>query len=181
MLDKRPCTNLHSDHTNRKTSMQKFRTGTPADASRCLDIETSAYEGDEAATLKKITQRLTEYPQGFLVLEMDGKVIGFINSGCAHEVEMADEDFKELIGHSPEAPNVVVMSVVIDPDYQGRGLSTTMMEEFIRRMSGMSKKTIHLMCREQHVPLYERFGFTYIRPSQSDHGGLVWHEMLMTL
>ena len=54
-------------------------------------------------------------------MELDGKVVGFINSGCAHEVVMSDEAFKELVGHDPDAPNVVIMSVVLDPAYQGKG------------------------------------------------------------
>ena len=50
-----------------------------------------AYEGDEAATFAKIDKRIADYPQGFVVMEMSGKVIGFINSGCAHDVVMSDE------------------------------------------------------------------------------------------
>lgn len=47
-------------------------------------------------------------------MELSGQVIGFTNSGCAYEVVMSDEAFKELVGHDPAAPNVVIMSVVID-------------------------------------------------------------------
>ncbi len=161
--------------------MYELRTGTLADAARCLDIETAAYEGDEAATLEKITQRLRQYPQGFLILDIAGEAAGFINCACAHEVEMADEAFKDLVGHSPDAPNVVILSVVLHPDHQGQGLSTALMKAFIRRMTGMNKESIHLMCREKHIALYEKFGFSYIKPSASEHGGLVWHEMIMLL
>jgi ribosomal protein S18 acetylase RimI-like enzyme len=162
-------------------TMQKFRNATPSNAARCFEIETSAYEGDEAATLKKISKRIAEYPQGFLILEIDNKVIGFINSGCAYEVAMSDEDFKELVGHAPEAPNVVILSVVVDPAFQGKGHSKALMSEFVKRMAGMDKKTIHLMCKEHHVPLYEKFGYRYTKPSVSDHGGMQWHEMVMAL
>ncbi|ASJ75697.1 GNAT family N-acetyltransferase [Granulosicoccus antarcticus] len=161
--------------------MRKFRSGEKRDAARCFEIETLAYEGDEAATLEKITQRLTQYSQGFLILEIEEKVIGFINSACAFEVEMADEEFKELIGHDPKAPNVVVLSVVVDPAYQRQAHSEALMVEFVKRMSEMGKSSIHLMCREQHIRLYEKFGYRYIQPSASDHGGMVWHEMIMTL
>ena len=133
-----------------------LRNATPADAERCFDIEITAYEGDEAATLEKIATRIALYPQGFLILEADGEVVGFINGGCAHEVVMSDEAFKELVGHSAEAPNVVIMSVVVDPAHQGKGYSTALMTEFVQRMRGMGKKTIHLMCKERHVPLYQR-------------------------
>ncbi len=161
--------------------MHVFRNARPTDVDSCFDIETSAYEGDEAATHEKISKRIRIYPEGFLVLEIDSTVVGFINCGCADEVEMSDEDFKELVGHDPDAPNVVIMSVVVDPAHQGRGLSRKLMDEFVERMRQMGKATIHLMCKEHHVPLYEKFGYRYLRPSASDHGGMTWHEMSMTL
>src|SRR5476651_1584082 len=130
-----------------------FRNALPADTARCFEIEISAYEGDEAATLEKIATRIAQYPEGFLILEADGEVVGFINSGCAHKVVMSDEAFKELVGHSAEAPNVVIMSVVLDPAQQGKGHSTRMMDEFVQRMRALDKKTIHLMCKERHVAL----------------------------
>lgn len=158
-----------------------LRNAIPADAARCFDIEITAYEGDEAATLEKIATRIAQYPQGFLILEAEGEVVGFINCGCAHEVVMSDEAFKELVGHSAEAPNVVIMSVVVDPLHQGKGYSTLLMNEFVQRMRAMGKHTIHLMCKQRHVPLYERMGYDYVRPSPSDHGGMAWHEMVMAL
>ena len=94
---------------------------------------------------------------------------------------MSDEAFKELVGHDPQAPNVVIMSVAVDPACQGRGHATAMMRVFVARMRALGKRTIHLMCKQRHVALYERLGYRYVRPSASDHGGMAWHEMLMTL
>ncbi|WP_447956000.1 GNAT family N-acetyltransferase [Vreelandella sp. EE7] len=158
-----------------------LRTATPADADRCYEIEAAAYEGDEGATKEKIATRIAQYPEGFLVMTLDEEVIGFINSGCAHEVVMSDEAFKELVGHDPAAPNVVIMSVVIDPAYQGKGYASTLMRAFVERMKGLGKETIHLMCKEHHVELYRRMGYRYVKPSDSDHGGMAWHEMMMAL
>ncbi|MBJ2224760.1 GNAT family N-acetyltransferase [Pseudomonas carnis] len=158
-----------------------LRNALPTDAARCFHIETTAYEGNEAATLEKIATRIAQYPEGFLILEEDGAVVGFINSGCAHEVVMSDEAFKELVGHDAEAPNVVIMSVVVDPAHQGKGYAKRLMTAFVQRMGTLGKQTIHLMCKQQHVPLYTRMGYTYVRPSPSDHGGMAWHEMVMAL
>ncbi|MBL4981174.1 GNAT family N-acetyltransferase [Pseudomonas fluorescens] len=158
-----------------------LRNALPTDAARCFQIETTAYEGDEAATLEKIATRIAQYPEGFLILEEDGAVVGFINSGCAHEVVVSDEAFKELVGHDAEAPNVVIMSVVVDPAHQGKGYAKRLMTAFVQRMGTLGKQTIHLMCKQQHVPLYTRMGYTYVRPSPSDHGGMAWHEMVMAL
>lgn len=129
----------------------------------------------------KIATRIRQYPQGFLCLEKRGEVIGFINAGCAWEVVMSDEAFKELVGHDPAAPNVVIMSVVLDPAHQGKGYASLMMQQFLTQMRQMQKKTVHLMCKTHHVELYKKFGYRYIQPSASDHGGMAWHEMLMTL
>ncbi|HEB6949667.1 TPA: GNAT family N-acetyltransferase [Salmonella enterica subsp. enterica serovar Hvittingfoss] len=158
-----------------------FRKAIPADIDRCYEIETISYEGDEAATREKIATRINLYPQGFICFELDGVVIGFINAGCTWEVVMSDEAFKNLTGHDPDAPNVVIMSVVLHPDYQGNGYSSLMMREFIARMKVLNKKTIHLMCKDRHVDLYAHFGYCYIKPSESAHGGMAWHEMLMEL
>ena len=160
-------------------STPTFRTAAPADVSRCFQIETSAYEGDEAATREKIALRIDRYPQGFLIMELEGEIIGFINGGCAYDVVMSDEAFKELVGHDPQAPNVVIMSVVIDPAHQGKGYASLMMRTFIERMRAMGKRTIHLMCKDRHVALYARMGYRYVKPSASDHGGMAWHEMVM--
>ncbi|MDH0303659.1 MULTISPECIES: GNAT family N-acetyltransferase [unclassified Pseudomonas] len=158
-----------------------FRHALSTDVDRCYQIETSAYEGDEAATREKIATRIAQYPDGFLVLEADDQVIGFINSGCAHEVLMSDEAFKELVGHDPQAPNVVIMSVVLDPVHQGQGHASRLMTRFVEQMRERGKATIHLMCKARHVGLYERMGYAYVRPSASDHGGMAWHEMVMVL
>ncbi|MFP3526298.1 GNAT family N-acetyltransferase, partial [Pantoea sp. SIMBA_072] len=80
-------------------SAPQFRNPEPTDAERCYAIEIGAYEGDEAATLEKIRTRIAQYPEGFLLLEAEGETVGFINSGCAHDVVMSDEAFKELVGH----------------------------------------------------------------------------------
>ena len=153
----------------------------PADLERCYAIESGAYEGDEAATLEKIRTRIETYPDGFLVLEIDGQVVGFINSGCADEVRMADEAFKELVGHDPRGRHNVVMSLVVDPAWQGRGLSAVLMANYVLRMRRFGKQSIQLMCKTRHIGLYQRFGFRYVRESASFHGGMAWHEMILPL
>ena len=158
-----------------------FRQATASDTDRCFQIETCAYEGDEAATREKIATRIAQYPQGFLVMELAGEIVGFINGGCAYEVVLADEAFKELVGHDAQAPHVVIMSVAVDPAHQGKGYATLMMRSFVQQMRGLGKRSIHLMCKQRHVALYERLGYRYVRPSDSDHGGMAWHEMVMDL
>ncbi|AZF32568.1 Acetyltransferase, GNAT family [Pseudomonas sp. R4-35-07] len=45
----------------------------------------------------------------------------------------------------------------------------------------LGKQSIHLMCKDQHVPLYTHLGYTYVQPSPSEHGGMAWDETVQTL
>lgn len=159
----------------------QLRSPTLTDLDRCYAIERSAYPGDEAASREKIEKRIRMYPDGFMLLEIDGEIAGMINSACADKVMMADSAVKELEGHDPAGKQAVVLSLAVHPDYQGQGLAGLLLVNFIQRMKRLHKQSIELMCREEHIALYRRFGFSYVRPSASAHGGLAWHEMLLRL
>ena len=162
--------------------MQTYiREAKESDLERCYEIETVSYGGDEAASKEKILKRIQTYPEGFIVLENDTEVMGFINGGATHEVELSDEEFKELVGHDPQGDKIVIMSVVLHPDYQKQGYTTPLMNAFLEKMKGMNKKEVHLICQTELITLYEKYGFKYIKASDSEHGGLSWHEMIATL
>jgi len=162
-------------------SQPVIRNACPTDLDRCFEIETVAYAGDEAASKEKILKRIETWPEGFIVLERDGVVEGFINSGAAFEVELSDEAFKELVGHDPEGPHVVIMSVAVHPDAQRQGLAGKLIVEFIARMRSLDKRNIHLICQTELIEMYARYGFEYQGESDSEHGGLSWHEMILPL
>tara|TARA_R110001583_G_scaffold19176_1_gene75378 strand:- start:15141 stop:15635 length:495 start_codon:yes stop_codon:yes gene_type:complete len=158
-----------------------IRSAKSTDLERCFEIERVAYAGDEAATKEKILKRIKTYPEGFIVLENKKEMIGFINSGATHNVELSDEAFKELIGHDASGKHIVIMSVVIHPDYQGKSYTSLLMKYFIDTMRSMNKSEIYLICQTELVNMYQNYGFVYLGESDSDHGGLSWHEMSLDL
>lgn len=158
-----------------------IRTVKESDLDRCFEIERVSYAGDEAATKEKVLKRIQTYPEGFVVLENTEEIIGFINSGATHKVELSDEEFKELIGHDPRGEKIVIMSVVIHPKYQGQSFTSMLMKSFINTMKAMGKTEIYLICQTELVNLYAKYGFVHLGESDSDHGGLSWHEMSLSL
>lgn len=151
------------------------------DTDRCSEIETISYKGDEAASREKIFKRINSYPEGFIVLEITGEVVGFINSGATHNVDLQDEEFKDLTGHDPEGKHIVILSVVVHPEFQGRGFARQLMESFISGMKKLDKEDITLICQEELIDMYKKYGFKYICRSTSTHGALSWHEMVLPL
>ena len=161
-----------------KTSMREARL---SDLDRCYEIESTAYAGDEAASREKIRKRIEVYPEGFLVLEFEGTIAGLINSGATDHVQLSDEDFKELVGHDPNGKKIVIMSVAVHPDFQRKGLAGELIIEFIGKMKAMAKSEIFLICQTGLIDMYVSHGFKYIGDSDSEHGGLDWHEMSLSL
>ncbi|HID69639.1 MAG TPA: GNAT family N-acetyltransferase [Desulfobacterales bacterium] len=166
------------DENQRKINIREVQ---PADLERCFEIETISYSGDEAASKEKILKRIRTYPEGFVVLELADEVIGFINSGATHQVELSDEEFKELIGHDPDGKHIVIMSVVVHPEHQRRGFASQLMKRFTAKMKEAGKTDIYLICQTGLIDMYASHGFSYLGKSDSDHGGLSWHEMVLTL
>lgn len=150
-----------------------------SDLEACAAIESSCFDPAEAAPIESIERRIDIYPDGFLIAEMDGKVIGMINSGSTHKDDITDEAFKKLIGHRADGENMVVFSLAVSPGFQGLGVSRKLMEKFIEVSKRLEKKKILLLCKDYHVNYYERLGFGYGGLSESRHGGFGWHEMVM--
>jgi len=151
------------------------------DIEACFEIETLSYDGDEAASKEKIEKRILTYPEGFIVLEQNQEIVGFINSGATNNVQMSDEDLKDLIGHDPKGSHIVIMSVVVHPKYQRKGYAGELLTAFIEKMRQMGKTSIYLICQTGLIDLYAKYGFEYIGESDSAHGGLSWHEMSLYL
>ena len=152
-----------------------------SDLDRCYEIESTAFAGDEAASREKIGKRIEIYPEGFLVLEFKGEIAALINSGATDNVQLSDEEFKELTGHDPNGKKIVIMSVAVHPEFQGKGFAGKLIIEFIDRMKAMAKTEIFLICQTGLIDMYARYGFEYIGVSTSEHGGLSWHEMSLSL
>lgn len=169
---------MNEDDSVSKINIREVRL---ADLERCFEIESISYSGDEAASKEKILKRIRTYPEGFVVLERNAEVIGFINSGATHHVELSDEAFKELIGHDPEGEHIVIMSVVVHPEHQRNGFASQLMKHFTGKMKDAGKKDIHIICQTGLIDMYASYGFSYQGKSDSDHGDMSWHEMVLAL
>ena len=150
------------------------------DLERCTAIEAACY-GPEGATRERIQKRIAEYPEGFLVAELRGLVVGFVNSGSTHKDDITDEEFKDLVGHDPEGRNIVIFSLAVHPDFQKRSISNDLMQRLIQRSQALGKECILLLCKQDLIDYYSKFGFIHRGESKSAHGGLQWHEMALPL
>lgn len=153
----------------------------PDDLIACHTIESRCFLPSEAALTSSLRDRITLYPEGFLVAEYEGQVVGQVNSGSTHKDDITDEKFKQLIGHDPDGQNIVIFSLSVLPEYQKRGIADRLMTNFIKQAHDLGKSKVLLICKDNLVPYYARHGFMDNGPSASDHGGAAWREMALPL
>ncbi len=161
----------------RQTCAVQIRDARSKDVSACHAIERACFEASEAALERSIRTRQRLYPEGFLVAELAEQVVGFINSGATDRVDLADEAFKDMVGHDPDGANIVIFSVAVAPDHQGTGVSRGLLHAFVDRARVLGKRSILLLCKDDLVGYYQRFGFQDMGQSGSSHGGFRWREM----
>lgn len=153
----------------------------PKDLDECYLVETAGFPPEEAATRETIKLRIDTFPQGFLVAEQDGRVIGMLNSAATHKDDLGDEELKQLIGHDPDGKNLVVFALAVLPEFQKRGIARQLMSRFVEDARQRQKQNVLLMCKQHLIVYYQRMGFTHVGLSRSKHGGAEWHEMRLGL
>ena len=154
-----------------------IREGKIEDLEECFILESNTFPEEEAACKENIEIRLSKFSKGFIVGELDGKIVAHINSGATNKDDITDEEFKALIGHEDFGKNIVIFSVAVDPSYQRRGIASIMMKDFISRSKDLNKDKILLLCKDNLMGMYKGMGYKKIGVSASTHGGAIWYEM----
>ncbi|MBI9079037.1 MAG: GNAT family N-acetyltransferase [Pseudodesulfovibrio sp.] len=158
-----------------------IRTVEPDDLVACHTIECRCFSPSEAAWTSSLEKRINCYPEGFLVAEYDGIIVGQVNSGALHKDDITDEEFKQLIGHDPEGKNIVIFSLSVLPEFQKQGIAGKLLTNFIEHAREMGKDKIMLLCKDKLITYYSRYGFEDDGVSNSTHGGAEWHAMTLAL
>ena len=60
-------------------------------------------------------------------------------------------------------------------------MASKLMHSFIGRMKALCKSDIFLICQSDLIAMYTGYGFVLLGKSDSNHGGLSWNEMSLSL
>jgi ribosomal protein S18 acetylase RimI-like enzyme len=153
----------------------------PKDLDECFRVETSGFPPEEAATQETIRLRIDTFPQGFFVAEIEGRIVGMLNSAATNKEDISDEELKQLAGHDPAGKNLVVFALAVLPEFQRRGIAHRLMSRFLEEARQCQKENVLLMCKHHLIAYYESMGFVHAGLSRSTHGGAEWHEMRLAI
>ncbi|PAB60043.1 GNAT family N-acetyltransferase [Anaeromicrobium sediminis] len=144
-------------------------------------IESLCFPAAEAASKKAFEERISVFPKGFFVAELDNEIIGFINGGVTNDIHIEDDFFKTMDLHIPDGDNIVIFGLDIHPDYQRKGYAKELMSHFIEDAKKSGRKKVLLTCKEHLIKYYEQFGYVNEGVSSSEHGGAKWYDMYLTV
>ena len=154
-----------------------IRRANPEDLGRIYEIEQVCFPAAEAAGRDSLRDRISAFPEGFLLLQRYDEVIGFINAIATDEDTISDPMFESIEHHNNQGRKLAIFGVDIHPDYQKKGFSRVLMDSFIRGAENAGYQQIILTCKKELIPYYEKFGYSLLGLSHSVHGGAEWFDM----
>lgn len=155
----------------------QIRTAVSDDLDTLAEIEKICFPEAEAADKDTIKSRLAAYSNHFLVLEIDGRIIGFINGMVTDEETIRDEMFGETSHHNEEGRWQSVFGLDVLPEYRRSGYAALLMEALIKTAKEERRRGCILTCKEKLIHYYEKFGYCNMGKSASVHGGSLWYDM----
>lgn len=158
-----------------------IRQSTLQDLDAVTMIESICFPPAEGATRDSLRDRLAAFTTSFLVAELDGQLIGFINGCITNQDTLTDDLYESTAKHDLAGENMMVFGLDVLPSYQHHGIAQQLMEEYIEVGKKLQKKHIILTCKERLIPFYEQFGYVCHGVSASTHGGVTWYDMVLTL
>lgn len=158
-----------------------IRNGRISDVDELTAIEAECFPAAEAAERKSFEDRLKHYADHFWILEDDnGKIISFVNGMVTDEGHLTDKMYENVSMHNENGAWQMIFGVNTLPEYRKKGYAETVLRRVIDDAKKQGRKGLVLTCKEKLIHFYGKLGFVDEGVSDSEHGGVVWHEMRLT-
>lgn len=155
----------------------KIRTATMQDLAAVTALEAACFPAAEAATEASFRARLETYPESFWVMTDGDQIIAMVNGMCADTPDLHDEMYEKATLHDRAGEWQMIFGVATHPVYQKKGYAGALLETAIVESKARGKKGLVLTCKDHLVHYYAKFGFADEGMSDSNHGGVAWHQM----
>lgn len=143
-------------------------------------LEKLCFPAGEAATAEDLRQRLETYPNHFLLLFLDGRLVSFVDGMCTDDADLRDEMYENAALHDEAGDWQMIFGLNTHPDYRKRGYASKLIRCLISQAQRENRSGVVLTCKKHMIGYYSKFGFADEGVSQSTHGGEVWNQMRLT-
>lgn len=152
-----------------------------ADAAAVAAIEAASFPPAEAADAQTIRARIAAFPECFWLLCDGDAIVAFINGFATDRPDLTDDMYETAAAHDPHGSWQMLFGVATAPEWRHRGCAGMLMRRVIADSEARGRRGIVLTCKDRLVGFYAQFGFADEGMSSSEHGGVAWHQMRLTL
>lgn len=154
-----------------------IRVAQPGEGERLAQIETACFPPAEAASKEEILARMQAFPENFLVAELHGELVGFINGNNTDKPYLPDELYHDVSLHIPNGDYQTVFGLNVLQNFRRKGIAEALVKKYIEVARQRGRAGVILTCKDHMVHYYEKFGFQYYGQADSTHGGEKWNDM----
>lgn len=156
----------------------KIRTATLQDLAAVTALEAACFPAAEAAPEASFRARLETYPESFWVMTDEAdRPVAMVNGMCTDTLDLHDEMYENATLHDRAGEWQMIFGVATHPEHQKKGYAGQLLQTAIAASRARGKLGLVLTCKDRLVAYYAKFGFADEGMSDSNHGGVAWHQM----
>ena len=129
------------------------------DLDTIVELESSAFHMSEEMTRKDMIGRIENYPNTFLVAEVDGKVVGHVFGPVSKERYIRDELYFKNQPNNAQYHYQTILSLATNQEYRKQGIASALIEELCKIAQAQDRRAITLTCLPKLFHFYEKRGF----------------------
>ena len=154
-----------------------IRTATLNDLDAVAAVEAACFPAAEAASEEEFAERLRYYGNHFWLMLDGEKLIGFVDGMVTDQTDLTDDLYEQAHAHNEQGGWQMIFGVNTIPEYRSRGCAGELLARAILDARQQGRRGLVLTCKDRLVPYYAKFGFADEGMSDSNHGGVAWHQM----
>ncbi|WP_338453328.1 GNAT family N-acetyltransferase [Niallia oryzisoli] len=151
------------------------------DLPELISIENQCFTKEEAATEEAFIKRIQLIPDSFFVAVNDGKIIGLVNGPVIEKAFITDDLFTDIKANPVSGGHQSILGLAVNPYVQKQGVASALLTHLEKDAKTKKRKSITLTCRADLIPFYEKHGYQNRGISNSEHGGILWYNMIKKL
>lgn len=136
-----------------------IRTVKMDDLDAIVELESSAFHMSEEMTRKDMIGRIENYPDTFLVAQVDGKVVGHVFGPVSKERYIKDELYFKNKPNNAQYHYQTILSLATNQEYRKQGIASALIEELCKIAQSQDRRAITLTCLPKLFHFYEKRGF----------------------
>jgi ribosomal protein S18 acetylase RimI-like enzyme len=161
--------------------MVKIRNVKMEDLPELVVIEQLCFTKEEAAIKEVFEKRIQVIPDSFFVAEEAGEIVGLVNGPVIEKAYITDDLFSDLKVNPASGGHQSILGLAVAPHFQKRGVASALLSYIEKEAKAKGRETISLTCKAELIQFYENHGYLNKGVSTSEHGGVIWYNMIKNL